>query len=141
VPANLKGGEGEKVYHDELAKLIKPLIRHAIRYWEMTLMFIERTGMKTTWGEKTKTDLARVRALLLEQPAGDGGLPPAQPQAAAKALPASQPGAPTSVAAPAPLPAAGAPDEAGPPKEPSRRGKGAAKQGEEETPPAAAPAP
>jgi len=144
VPANLKGSEGEKVYHEELAKLIKPLIRHAIRYWEMTLMFIERTGMKTTWGEKTKTDLARVRALLLEQPAGDGGLPPAQPQAAAKAVPAGP--TPTSTAdklAPQPA-AAGAlppsaaettpPDEAGPPKEPTRRGRGAAKQGEEEAP-------
>jgi len=99
VPKNLKG-EGEKAYHDELAKLIKPLIRHAIRYWELTLMFIERTGMKTPWAEKTKSDLVRVRQLLLEQPEGPGGL---------------QPDAATPPADPA--------TEAGPPREPSRRGQ------------------
>jgi tetratricopeptide (TPR) repeat protein len=105
VPKNLKG-EGEKVYHDELAKLIKPLIRHAIRYWELTLMFIERTGMKTPWAEKTKADLARVRTLLLEQPEGPEGLQPTAAEAGA--------------AAPAPVPAA---DE--PPREPARRGSSA----------------
>jgi tetratricopeptide (TPR) repeat protein len=97
VPANLKGGEGEAVYHQELAKLIKPLIRHAIRYWEMTQLFIERTGMKTQWSEKTKVDLARVRALLLEQPEGEGGLPPA---AAGAATPSSGAGAPAQAAKP-----------------------------------------
>jgi tetratricopeptide (TPR) repeat protein len=132
VPANLKGTDGEKVYHDELAKLIKPLIRHAIRYWEMTLMFIERTGMKTTWAEKTKTDLTRVRGLLLEQPPGEGGIPQPQ-QAAAKAVqagPAEAPATPQPAAAGAPA------EEAGPPKEPSRRTRGAAKPSEEEAPPA-----
>jgi tetratricopeptide (TPR) repeat protein len=74
VPANLKGTEGEGIYHNELAKLVKPLIRHAVRYFELTLAFIERTGMKTPWAEKTKTDLERVRTLLLEQPEGAGGL-------------------------------------------------------------------
>lgn len=98
VPKNLQG-EGEKPYHDELAKLIKPLIRHAIRYWELTLMFIERTGMKTPWTEKTKTDLARVRQLLLEQPEGPGGLPPAAAE-----------------------PAAGSAAPEAPPREPTRRG-------------------
>jgi hypothetical protein len=86
VPANLKG-DGEQVYREELAKLIKPLIRHAIRYWELTQMFIERTGMNTPWSEKTKADLARVRALLLEQPAGAEGLQPAAAGAAAPAPP------------------------------------------------------
>ena len=99
MPKNLKSAEGEKAYHDELAKLIKPLIRHAIRYWELTLMFIERTGMKTTWSEKTKTDLARVRQLLLEQPEGPEGLPPA-----------------------AAVPAPAAPEPGAPPREPTRRG-------------------
>ncbi len=100
VPKNLKG-EGEKAYRDELAKLIKPLIRHAIRYWEQTLMLIERAGMKSPWAEKTKTDLVRVRGLLLEQPEGLGGLPPA--------------------AAPEPEASGDAP-----PREPSRRGKSSA---------------
>jgi tetratricopeptide (TPR) repeat protein len=122
TPANLKG-EGEQIYHQELAKLIKPLIRHAIRYWEMTLMFIERTGMKTPWADKTKEDLARVRALLLEQPPGEGGLPPSasakplEPKAAEAAPP------PSAAGAPAPAP----PDEAGPPKEPTRRTRNAPK--------------
>jgi len=77
VPKHLRG-EGEAAYHRELAKLIKPLMRHAIRYWEMTELFIEQSGMKTPWAEKTKSDLVRVRALLLEQPPGEGGLPGGQ---------------------------------------------------------------
>ena len=44
-------------------------------------MFIERTGIQTPWAEKIKTDLDRVRALLLEQPAGPGGVP--EPSASA----------------------------------------------------------
>jgi tetratricopeptide (TPR) repeat protein len=97
VPKNLKA-EGEAIYHEELAKLIKPLIRHAIRYWEMTLMFIERTGMKTSWADKTKEDLTRVRALLLEQPPGEGGLPPsaAKNASSARPIPTAGPGAPNS---------------------------------------------
>jgi tetratricopeptide (TPR) repeat protein len=114
VPDNLKG-DGEKVYHDELAKLIKPLIRHAIRYWELTQMFIERTGMNSPWAEKTKADLARVRALLLEQPEGAGGLPPSAAGAATDAAAGSG-----ATASPPPAEA-----EAGPPREPSRRNKNA----------------
>jgi hypothetical protein len=118
TPAGLKG-EGEAVYHEELAKLIKPLIRHAIRYWEMTQMFLERTGTKTTWGDKIKEDLGRVRALLLEQPAGDGGLPAAQPASQVDAA-----------GAPAPAPQPSAAGDQGPPKEPSRRTPAAAKTGQ-----------
>ena len=73
VPPNLPA-EGHETYRMELAKLIKPLIRHAIRYWELTLMFMERTGVKGAWADKTVADLDRVRALLLEQPEGPGGL-------------------------------------------------------------------
>jgi tetratricopeptide (TPR) repeat protein len=133
VPKNLKA-DGEANYHEELAKLIKPLIRHAIRYWEMTLMFIERTGMKTSWAEKTKEDLARVRTLLLEQPPGEGGLPPsaAQPAAAAPtpgmAAPAAEPASASALGAPAadkPVPSK-EPDA--PPREPSSPARSAAKQ-------------
>jgi tetratricopeptide (TPR) repeat protein len=76
VPSHLPP-EGHAIYHDELAKLVKPLIRHAIRYWELTEMFIERTGIQTPWAEQVKTDLTRVRALLLEQPPGASDLAPA----------------------------------------------------------------
>jgi hypothetical protein len=117
TPKNLKA-DGEAVYHEELAKLIKPLIRHAIRYWEMTLMFIERTGMKTPWAEKTKTDLARVRALLLEQPPGEGGLPPSA--APTNAVAPSPPSAPES------QPETASPDA--PPREPSAPSRSTVKQ-------------
>jgi tetratricopeptide (TPR) repeat protein len=129
VPANLRNTEGEKAYHEELAKLIKPLIRHAIRYWEMTLMFIERAGVKTTWADKTKSDLTRVRALLLEQPAGDGGLPP-QNASSTTTQPPSAAGTQAPPTAAAPAPAAEVPDQ-GPPKEPTRQERGAAKPAEQ----------
>src|SRR5262249_56510546 len=96
VPANLPR-EGHAVYHTELAKLIKPLVRHAIRYWELTQMFIERTGIQTPWATKIKTDLDRVRALLLEQPDGPGGLPAAgAPKARAAQTPQPPPHPPRS---------------------------------------------
>lgn len=129
VPANLRTKEGEAAYHDELAKLVKPLIRHAIRYWEMTLMFIERAGVKTTWSDKTKTDLTRVRALLLEQPPGEGGLPQQQNASSTTTVtpaPAPQPAAAGAQALPPAAPLAPPPDE-GPPKEPTRQERGAAK--------------
>jgi hypothetical protein len=110
-PANLPA-EGRATYHEELAKLIKPLIRHAIRYWELTQMFIERTGIHTPWALKIKTDLDRVRALLLQQPPGAGGLPGAG---------ASESSAPAA-AQPAPEPASKPADgQAKPPKPPRRR--------------------
>jgi hypothetical protein len=106
VPANLPAS-GHAVYHEELAKLIKPLIRHAIRYWEMTQLFIERTGINTPWALKIKSDLERVRTLLLEQPEGDGGLPTAPASAerpadgGARAAPTTTPAQPSNGAVPA----------------------------------------
>jgi len=117
VPAKLRG-DGEKIYHDELAKLVKPLVRHAVRYFELTLMFIERTGVKSPWAEKTKTDLERVRALLLEQPEGAGGLP----TDSAAQVPTPPVASPSTDAAGTPAPPV---DQ--PPLEPSRRSREAAK--------------
>ena len=57
----------------------QPLIRHAIRYWELTLMMIERTGVQGKWADKVRSDLERVRSLMLEQPPGPGGIPPTAP--------------------------------------------------------------
>jgi PAS domain-containing protein len=82
VPKTLSEGAKE-VYPRELAKLIKPLLRHAIRYWELTLMMAERTGAQGEWVEKTRGDLERTRSLMLDQPPGPGGLPPPE----ARALP------------------------------------------------------
>jgi hypothetical protein len=86
-------------------------------------MFIERTGMKTPWADKTKEDLARVRALLLEQPPGEGGLPPSASAKPLEPKPAEAAPPPSAAGAPAPAP----PDEAGPPKEPTRRTRNAPK--------------
>lgn len=74
VPPHLPP-EGHPIYRQELAKLIKPLVRHAIRYWEVTLLLLERTGFQSEWTVQTRADLERVRSLLLEQPEGAGGLP------------------------------------------------------------------
>ncbi len=57
----------ETEYRSELARHIRPLLRHAIRYWELTLLMVERTGVRTEWADRTRTDLERMRALLLEQ--------------------------------------------------------------------------
>lgn len=54
-------------YRNELARHIQPLLRHAIRYWELTLLMIERTGVRTEWATRTREDLERMRSRLLEQ--------------------------------------------------------------------------
>jgi len=91
VPHTLSEGAKE-LYPQEMAKLIKPLLRHAIRYWELTLLMVERTGVRTEWADATRKDLERTRALLLEQPPGPGGLPskPAVPPAPPASGPQSQ---------------------------------------------------
>jgi hypothetical protein len=99
VPASLSPGAKE-LYPQEMAKLIKPLLRHAIRYWELTLLMVERTGVQTEWSETTRKDLERTRALLLEQPPGPGGLPAPSP--------------PTSTTTPTPTPTSGGPAAAQP---------------------------
>jgi hypothetical protein len=63
-------------YHAELAKLIRPLIRNAVRYWEATQLSIERSGIKTAWAARIEGDLQRVRALLLEDTPGPAAEPP-----------------------------------------------------------------
>ena len=90
VPSHLPA-EGHAIYHQELASLIKPLIRHAIRYWELTELFIERTGIKTTWAQKIQADLVRVRGLLLEQPPAPSGIAPQQEIPAPASPPAPPP--------------------------------------------------
>lgn len=65
----------ESEYRNALASLAKPLIRHSIRYWELTLVMVERTGAESEWTERIHADLDRARARLLEQPEGPGGIP------------------------------------------------------------------
>jgi tetratricopeptide (TPR) repeat protein len=58
----------EEEYRNELARLVKPLIRHAIRYWELTLMMVERTHVQSEWTTRIREDLERARERLLDQP-------------------------------------------------------------------------
>ncbi|MEM6957639.1 MAG: hypothetical protein AAF645_18235 [Myxococcota bacterium] len=69
----------EEQYRLSLASLAKPLIRHSIRYWELTLVMVERTGVDTEWSARIHEDLEAARARLLEQPDGPGGLPSTEP--------------------------------------------------------------
>lgn len=55
-------------YRQELARLVEPLMRHAIRYWELTLMMVERTSVRTEWSDRIRTDLDRARQRLLTNP-------------------------------------------------------------------------
>jgi tetratricopeptide (TPR) repeat protein len=58
----------EEEYRMELARMLKPLVRHAIRYWELTLMMVERTAVRSAWTDRIREDLARARTRLLAQP-------------------------------------------------------------------------
>jgi len=75
-------------YHRELARLVEPLVRHAIRYWELTLMMIERTQSQTAWAERIREDLERARERMITEPGeppmpeGDAPAPEADPDAA-----------------------------------------------------------
>lgn len=51
-------------YRSRLAELARPLVRHAIRYWELTLAMVERTGVRSEWTERIHRDLAKARSRL-----------------------------------------------------------------------------
>jgi tetratricopeptide (TPR) repeat protein len=51
-------------YRAELRRRIEPLVRHAIRYWELTLLMVERTGVDTQWTVRTRSELERAHQLL-----------------------------------------------------------------------------
>ena len=52
-------------YRRRLADLVRPLTRHAIRYWELTLAMVKRTGVQSEWAEKTRVDLEKAKSRLL----------------------------------------------------------------------------
>ncbi len=54
-----------KEYRDRLAELAQPLLRHAIRYWELTLAMVQRTGVQSEWTQRIQSDLEKARARLL----------------------------------------------------------------------------
>ncbi|MEZ4247133.1 MAG: tetratricopeptide repeat protein [Polyangiales bacterium] len=94
-PASPLEGELLQVYEEEyrtsLARLVKPLVRHAIRYWELTLLMVERAGLESEWTERIREDLERARTRLLEQPEGPEGLPPPPPATPATTPPTTTP--------------------------------------------------
>lgn len=57
-------------YHRRLREMVRPLLTHAIRYWELTLMMVERSGVHTEWDDRARADLERVRASLLAEAPG-----------------------------------------------------------------------
>lgn len=68
-PNGVLSPEGQQLYETEyrreLGARIRPLMQHAVRYWELTLVMIERTGVETEWRDRLQNDLERVRARLV----------------------------------------------------------------------------
>jgi hypothetical protein len=83
----------EDEYRRELARLVEPLMRHAIRYWELTLMMIERTGVESDWTARVRSDLDRARQRLVADVSGRGGAAPDAPTPAPAPAPAPNEGA------------------------------------------------
>lgn len=54
----------ETTYRQALLHRIEPLMRHAIRFWELTLLMAERTGVDGQWVESTRADLGETQRLL-----------------------------------------------------------------------------
>jgi hypothetical protein len=69
-------------------------VRHAIRYWELTLLMVERTGVDTQWAVRTRAELDRARQLLVtgQLPDQDRGTALADPRGGIVA-PTTQPDA------------------------------------------------
>jgi hypothetical protein len=95
----------EEEYRSSLALLVKPLIRHSIRYWELTLMMVERTGVRSEWTARMRGDVERMRGRLMDQPTGPEGINGAPPPPDPPAAPAPEPLEPADgLPAPSPLP-------------------------------------
>jgi hypothetical protein len=70
-------------YRSQLAERVRPLVRHAIRYWELTLLMVERTGvepLEREWVERTRTELEGARRTLLGESAARPGGPEHAPE-------------------------------------------------------------
>ena len=52
-------------YRSQLRDRVLPLVRHAIRYWELTLTMVERTGVESEWTARVHEDLEQTRQLVL----------------------------------------------------------------------------
>jgi tetratricopeptide (TPR) repeat protein len=99
VPPPPRPLEGEDLefyrarYRAELGELVRPLLRHAIRYWELTLLMVERTGAQSEWTARIRADLDQMRERLglLESAETPPQTPPAPAEEAADTDPSSPP--------------------------------------------------
>ncbi len=55
-------------FRTKIASMVRPLIWHAVRYWELTLRLVGRTGLQTEWTSKISADLELARERLRNQP-------------------------------------------------------------------------
>lgn len=62
--------EEREVYNAEyraaLAKRVRPLMKHAVTYWNLTLRMVRRTGVSSKWNEAIMTAMERVKARMGE---------------------------------------------------------------------------
>ncbi len=73
----------KEAYRTRLAELVSPLTRHAIRYWELTLDMVARTGVDSEWTERIREELAEVRSRF--QPRADAASSPGRAERAVQA--------------------------------------------------------
>lgn len=55
-----------EAYRRTMASEIEPLLRHAIRYWELTLVMVDRTAIDSEWEARIETALEETRELLID---------------------------------------------------------------------------
>jgi tetratricopeptide (TPR) repeat protein len=86
APSELNAEEA-RVYRQELRKKIRVLLTKSINIYERTLETAERIGSQSTFVDRTRESLAKVKALLLADAESEGA--PATPPPAADAEPHS----------------------------------------------------
>lgn len=68
-PSTTLSDEQQRVYEEafkrQLRLRVRPLLSHAVRYWEQTLLMAERTGVDSQWIIKTKSELEAARSAFL----------------------------------------------------------------------------
>lgn len=88
VPENVSA-EGHAIYRSELARMVKPLIRHAIRYWELTQLILINNRIEAEWAPQLALNIERMRGLLKVQPQGPEGIPVKSPAPTNASIPSS----------------------------------------------------
>ncbi len=80
----------EEEYRNQLVTMVRPLLQHATRYWELTLLMAERNGVRNEWADRTREDLTRLQTRLgVASTPAPSPLLPEPPTDAANAAPAT----------------------------------------------------